>query len=89
MTIECYKIEWTKPYSFKEAINRPEAHQLGIYAIYDTIKANPVKLRESLLKYSPIRLIKQMQAGEILVETGESRTPPPYKVCLPNIMLTT
>ena len=38
MAIECYKVEWTKPYSFKEAFNRPEARQFGIYAIYDTIK---------------------------------------------------
>ena len=41
------------------------------------INASPAKLRESLLKYSPIRLIKQMQAGESLVETGEGRTPRP------------
>ncbi len=41
------------------------------------INASPAKLRESLLKYSPIRLIKQMQTGESLVETGESRTPRP------------
>jgi integrase len=40
------------------------------------INATPAKLGESLQKYSPIRLIKQMQAGESLVETGESRTPP-------------
>lgn len=41
------------------------------------INATPAKLRESLLKYSPIRLIKQMRTGESLVETGESRTPRP------------
>jgi len=41
------------------------------------INAAPVKLRESLKKYSPIRLIRQVQAGESLVETGESRTPRP------------
>ncbi len=41
------------------------------------INTDPIKLKESLLKYSPIRLIKQMQAGESLVETGESRTPRP------------
>ena len=41
------------------------------------INADPAKLRESLLKFSPIRLIKQMQAGENLVETGEGRTPRP------------
>ena len=34
MAIECYKVEWTKPYPFKEAVNRPEARQIGIYAIY-------------------------------------------------------
>ena len=32
---------------------------------------------ESLLQYSPLRLIKQVQAEEYLVETGESRTPRP------------
>jgi len=41
------------------------------------INADPAKLRESLLKYSPIRLIRHEQAGESLVETGESRTPRP------------
>jgi len=41
------------------------------------INAHPAKLRESLLKYSPLRLIRQVQAGESLVETGESRTPRP------------
>ena len=41
------------------------------------INATPAKLRESLLKYSPIRLIRHAQAGESLVETGESRTPRP------------
>ncbi|MCK4786512.1 MAG: hypothetical protein KAV87_22325, partial [Desulfobacteraceae bacterium] len=41
------------------------------------INAHPAKLRESLLKYSPIRLIRHKQAGEILVETGENRTPRP------------
>ncbi len=41
------------------------------------INAHPAKLRESLLRYSPLRLIKQVQAGESLVETGESRTPRP------------
>ncbi len=41
------------------------------------INAHPAKLRESLLRYSPLRLIKQVQAGENLVETGESRTPRP------------
>jgi len=35
------------------------------------------KLRKSLQKYSPIRLIKQIQTGESLVETGEGRTPRP------------
>jgi len=40
------------------------------------INAHPAKLRESLLKYSPVRLIRHGQAWEILVETGESRTPP-------------
>lgn len=39
------------------------------------INAHPAKLVESLLKYSPIRLIRHEQAGESLVETGESRTP--------------
>ena len=43
------------------------------------INADPVKLGESLLKYSPIRLIRHKQAGESLVETGESRTPRPEK----------
>jgi len=41
------------------------------------INATPAKLRESLLKYSPIRLIRHKQAGENLVEAGESRTPRP------------
>jgi len=48
------------------------------------INADPAKLRESLLKYSPIRLIRHKQAGESLVEAGESlveagesRTPRP------------
>jgi len=41
------------------------------------INARPVQLRESLKKYSPLRLIKQVQDGESLVETGESRTPRP------------
>jgi len=41
------------------------------------INAHPDKLRESLLRYSPLRLIKQVQTGENLVETGESRTPRP------------
>jgi len=35
------------------------------------INADPAKLRESLLKYSPVRLIRHEQAGESLVETGE------------------
>jgi len=39
MAIDCYKIEWTKPFSFKEAIARPEARQLGIYIIYRTINS--------------------------------------------------
>jgi hypothetical protein len=38
MSIDCYKVEWTKPFSFKQAINRPEARHLGIYAFY--VKAN-------------------------------------------------
>ncbi len=41
------------------------------------ININLAKLRESLLKYSPLRQIKLMQTGESLVETGESRTPRP------------
>ena len=41
------------------------------------INASPAKLGESLLKYSPVRLIRQVQTGESLVETGESRTPRP------------
>jgi len=41
------------------------------------INASPAKLKESLLRYSPLRLIKQkMQTGENLVETGESRSLP-------------
>ena len=43
------------------------------------INATPAKLRGNLLKYSPMRLITQMQTGESLVETGESRTPRPEK----------
>lgn len=58
MAIECYKIEWTKPYSFKEAINRPEARQLGIYAIYDTIKT----------KKRLIYIGKSQEIGRRLVE---------------------
>jgi len=42
------------------------------------INADPAKLRESLIRYSPLRLIRQnSQAGENLVEAGESRTPRP------------
>jgi len=41
------------------------------------INVRPVQARESLKKYSPLRLIRQVQAGESLVETGESRTPRP------------
>jgi len=53
------------------------------------INVDPVKLRENLIKYSPLRLIspkrtaqageKPTQAGEFMVETGESRTPRPRK----------
>jgi len=42
MAIDCYKIEWTKPYSFKEAVNRPEARHLGIYAIIETVKTKKI-----------------------------------------------
>ena len=41
------------------------------------INTDPVKLRESLIRYSPLSLIRQVQTGESLVETGESRTPRP------------
>ncbi len=42
------------------------------------INAPLAKLRESLIRYSPLRLIRQeVKAGENLVETGESRTPRP------------
>ena len=41
------------------------------------INTDAVKLGESLNKYSPIRLIRNMQTGESLVEAGESRTPRP------------
>ncbi len=43
------------------------------------INADPIKLGESLLKYSPVRTIRLEQTGESLVETGESRTPRPRK----------
>jgi len=41
------------------------------------INTGPVRLRESLIKYSPLSLIRQMQTEESLVGTGESRTPRP------------
>jgi len=41
------------------------------------INTNPIKLRESLLKHSPVSLLRLKQAGETLVEAGESRTPRP------------
>ena len=41
------------------------------------INIDPVKLGESLLKYSLLRQIRHEQAGESLVEAGESRTPRP------------
>ena len=45
------------------------------------INAHPVKLRESLLRYTPLRLIRQkVQAGESLVETGEGRSPSNHTV---------
>ncbi len=44
------------------------------------INADPAKLRESLLKYSPIRLIRHKQTGESLVETGESLTLPETRI---------
>ena len=43
------------------------------------IQTSAVKLRESLIRYSPMSLIRQVQTGESLVETGESRTPRPEK----------
>jgi hypothetical protein len=42
MAIDCYKIEWTKPFPYKEAANRPEARQLGIYAIIETVKSKKI-----------------------------------------------
>lgn len=42
MPIECYKIDWSKPFSFTEAVNQPEARQLGIYAIYKTVSAKKI-----------------------------------------------
>jgi len=42
------------------------------------INADPAKLRKSLIRYSPLTLIRQkVKAGENLVETGEIRTPRP------------
>ncbi len=45
------------------------------------LAVTPVKLREALEKYSPLRLITTVspagETGECLVETGESRTPRP------------
>jgi len=51
------------------------------------INYSPARLREDLIRYSPLRLVSQKrtaqtgekpaQAGEYMVETGESRTPRP------------
>ena len=51
------------------------------------INYSPARLREDLIRYSPLRLVsrkrtaqageKPAQAGEYMVETGESRTPRP------------
>jgi len=45
------------------------------------LAVTPAMLRESLERYSPLRLIKTVspagETGECLVETGESRTPRP------------
>jgi len=38
MAIDVYKIEWSKPFPYEQAVSRPEASQHGIYAIYNTTK---------------------------------------------------
>ena len=58
MAIECYKVEWTKPYPFKEAVNRPEARQVGIYAIYKTASS----------KQKPLYIGKSQDLGRRLGE---------------------
>ena len=45
------------------------------------INARSAKLRESLLKYSPVRTIRLEQAGESLVETGKTLSLPETMFC--------
>ncbi|HEY40300.1 MAG TPA: hypothetical protein G4O18_00375 [Dehalococcoidia bacterium] len=78
MAIECFKIEWTKPFLFDKVLLQPEAKRGGVYALfkkgttkaYYIGKATRFDSRLSIHRQSIFRLMSEAERKRCFVRLG-------------------